>query len=139
MSEKQATVNDKQPTAMDKQPTVNSFGVFALCIAAAALIITLLCIFAVQMLEANKNPARHYGPDDMTVLTDKLDNGLSFFAQIIVFVVGGLVGGTMSFVGFIAGLCALAHPKRTTAQAAILTSLLPPMVLYYYLWSIGVF
>lgn len=118
---------------MSERPTVNVLGVFALCLGGTALIITLLCIFAVEQLEAGKNPGRAYEPGDLMVIADQVDNGLSFFGQIIVFVVGGLIGGTLSLVGFIAGLCALGHRKRWTAYAAIPCSLLPPIVLYNYL------
>lgn len=74
-----------------------------------------------------------YEGGDLTVVTDTAKVGLTFLAQVVLYVAGGLVGGTLSLVGFVLGIVGLDRQPNRTAKIGLVASLLGPLVLIGYL------
>lgn len=86
-----------------------------------------------RVAAAEKIATTDYEGGDLTVVTDTIEVGFTFLAQVVLYVIGGLVGGTLSLVGFILGLLGLGRQPNHPAKIGLVASLLGPLVLIGYL------
>ncbi len=124
---------NEMETPQTNSPASNPLGAFSFGISIAALLVMFFTIYALTQLEQGKSPDKQYAPDDLSVVFDKAGNGLSFLGQVLVFGAGGLVGGTLSLVGFIAGLCSVSRPRNWTSISGIAISIAAPVLLCRFL------
>ena len=115
----------------------NVAGGLSLGFAIAAIVVYLVCMFLMLSIESGKIPDQEYETNDPSIIMDPALNGLSFVGQIIVFGVGGLIGGTLSVCSIVAGLFGLAKDQKFTASAGLVLSVGPLLLIYGYLMWIS--
>lgn len=110
-------MNEQAPSP----PRSNSLGNFGLAIAIAAFVFSTTCRITASRIEDRRSPVYQHEPGDMRleVVAEKAEHGLSFIGQLIVYGIGGLVGGTLSVAAIIAGTFALKHEPKGTAIACL--------------------
>ena len=96
------------------------------------LIAWICCSAVISQLEQEKQAAIRHEPGDMRVevVANKTSRGFTLFEQTIVFVVGGLVGGTLSLVSFLGGVFSLRHPTKWPSVTAVLLSVAAPCLFF---------
>lgn len=94
------------------------------------LVVVIGALISVQLMTSHYQPEREYGVGDLRPLRDNLiHNGLTFLGQLILFVVGGLVGGTLSVVGIIVSAIGLQYDPKTAAQVGLCSGLAAVVIL----------
>ena len=113
----------------------NVAGGLSLGFAVAAIAMYLVCIILILNIESGKIPDQEYEGHDPSIIMDPALNGLSFLGQVIVFGVGGLIGGTLSVCSIVAGLLGLAQDRKLAASIGLVLSVGSSLLIYgYWLW-----
>jgi hypothetical protein len=125
--------------AAEEPKPENPLGMASAIVSSLGLMVCLLAVtwgyglHAKRVAASEKIAAGEYEGGDLTVVTDTMDVGFSFLGQIVVYVVGGLVGGTLSLVGLILAFAGIDRQPNRSAKIGLAASLLGPLVLVAYL------
>lgn len=119
-------------THNDDMQVNNPLGVASTVVSAFGLMFCVGAVALVLYMDSSKIQDKSYEPGDATVLFDKAHNGLTFVGQVIVFIVGGLVGGTLSLVGLFLGVFGLSRPEKLYSILGVVFSVSGPFILILY-------
>ena len=90
--------------------------IFSIIISGLALACALFAFFAIHKLESEMDPPNY---NNSQVIT----NGMNWFLELIVSVVGKLVGGTLAVVGCVLGVVGIAVKPNFLSAAGIVLGL----------------
>ena len=108
----------------------NALGIMSLILSVIALCISTYSSNIIQTLQQRKIPDRQYRTDDLTQLTDKAANTITFFEQAVVFLFGGLVCGTIAFIAFLTGCAGLVRKPRLPGAIGVCLSIAACKILF---------
>ena len=101
----------------------NPVGKIGAVLSVIGLVIVVGALICVLLLNSQYQADREYQPGDLRPVTDTIGNAFTFLEQLVLFVVGGLVGGTLSLVGFIVSAVGLKYADRRSAQIGLFAGL----------------
>ena len=107
----------------ERPKRVNSLGIVSLILSLIALSLASCSSTILKTLQARKIPDREYRTDDLRVITDKAANAFTLAEQVVVFLVGGLMCGTIGLISFTLGCVALVRSPRIAAAIGVVLSL----------------
>ena len=107
----------------------NRLGIVSLVLSLIALSLATCSSTIINNLQVRKKPDREYETHDLRVISDKATNVITFVEQSVVFLVGGLICGTISLIAFTLGCVALVRPPRLTGAVGVILSLIAFKVL----------
>ena len=113
----------------------NSIGDASAIVSLIGLTVCLIAVTCVGALQAKRTAlsekiaAGHYATPDYGVLTDRAGVGLTFLAQVLLYGVGVLVGGTLSLVGLGLGIAGLERPRNRPAKIGVAASVMSAIAL----------
>lgn len=116
----------------------NSIGKASAIVSIIGLTVCLIAVACVGALGAKraalseKVAAGDYATSDYSVLTDRVGVGVTALAQVVLYGVGVLVGGTLSVVGLGLGVAGLERPPNRPAKIGIGASVMSAVVLASY-------
>ncbi len=120
-----------EPTKKSENP----LGTASAVISILGLTVCLIAVTWVYTLETRRSAtaeriaAGEYKAGDLSPVTDRINAGLTALAQIVLYVVGLLVGGTLSLVGLALGLAGLQRQPTRPAIIGIGASLMSGLTL----------
>ena len=127
----------KSSVPFDTQPPLdrNPLGVASAIISIAALVLCLLAAAAGIYLQHDRDAlskriaTKEYEAGDLSPATDRIGIGVSFLAQLAVYGVGVLVGGTLSLIGFSLGLTSIMQQHNRMAKIGVFASPIGPLII----------
>ncbi|GEM_PF-1748913 len=126
----EATAQPKSENPLASASAVVSILGLTICLIAVAWVGGLR---AKRVAASEKIATTRYPGGDLTIINDTIEVGFTFLAQVVLYVVGGLVGGTLSLVGFILGLAGLGRQPNRMAKIGLVAGSLGPLLLVGYL------
>ncbi len=115
---------DRNPLGMAS--AIISFVALALCVVA--------CVAGVflrsdRVALSNRIATNEYESGDLRPATDRIGIGVLYLAQLTVYGIGVLVGGTLSLIGFSLGLASILRQHNRMAIIGVFASPIGPLII----------
>ena len=123
------TAKEFESTNVEKSQS-NSLGVAGLVVSVFGLICCITVLVLVITIDASTTARQSTEPENyFEEFGDTVERGTSFVGRAAIFTVGGLIGGTLSVVGFGLSIAGLTRSPNSTAIIGVIASRLGPSLL----------
>ena len=107
----------------------NAVGIIGAVISVIGLVVIIGALIWVKSVDSDLVEVTAEGTYNPMRVAGKVTNAMTGLAKFVLFVVGGLVGGTLSVVGTIVSAIGLAYDRRTSAWFGLCSGLIAIVLL----------